>query len=107
MVAELNYRARQNWILGECVAIDEQTIGFKGRSGMKLHISYKREGDGFQCNALCDEGYTVSFFFRHDKAPKIPVKYDSFDLSDTAKRVIWLAERLPNVWTKNLCGQLV
>ena len=54
----------------------------------------------FQCNALCDEGYTVSFFFRHDKAPKIPVKYDSFDLSDTAKRVIWLAERLPNVWTK-------
>ncbi len=28
------------------------------------------------------------------------MKYDSFDLSDTAKRVILLAERLPNVWTK-------
>ncbi len=63
LVAELNYRARQNWIPGECVAIDKQTIGFKGRSEMKLRISYKREGNGFQCNALCNEGYTFSFFF--------------------------------------------
>jgi hypothetical protein len=63
LLDELNHCARKHWIPGRWVAIDEQTIGFKGRSGMKLKISYKREGGGFQCDALCDEGYTFSFFF--------------------------------------------
>jgi hypothetical protein len=27
-------------------------------------------------------------------------QYKHMDLSDTAKRVIWLAERLPNLWTR-------
>ena len=67
---------------------------------MKLRISYKREGDGFQCDALADEGYTFSFFFRHGNAPSIGRQYDSLELSDTARRVIWLVERLPNVWTR-------
>jgi hypothetical protein len=62
LLDELNCCARKHWIPGKWVAIDEQTIGFKGRSGMKLRISYKREGDGFQCDALCDEGYTFFFF---------------------------------------------
>ncbi len=76
LINELNYRARLHWIPGKWVAIDEQTIGFKERSGMKLRISYKREGDGFQCDALCDEGYTFAFFFRHGDAPKIGAEYD-------------------------------
>jgi hypothetical protein len=71
LVDELNYWARKHWVPGKWVAIDEQTIGFKGRSGMKLWISYKREGVGFQCNAICDEGYTYSFFFWHGNAPKV------------------------------------
>ena len=101
---ELNHQARKHWVQGKWVAIDEQTIGFKGRSGMKLRISYKREGDGFQCDAICDEGYTFSFFFRHGDAPKLDKKYDRMDLSDTAKRVIWLAEGcrmfgLAFIWT--------
>jgi hypothetical protein len=100
LLDELNHRARKHWVPGKWVAIDEQTIGFKGRLGMKLRISYKREGDGFQCDAICDEGYTFSFFFRHGDAPTLDKKYDRMDLSDTAKRVIWLAERLPNVWTR-------
>ena len=52
---------------------------------MKLRISYKREGDGFQCDALCDEGYTFSFYFRHGDAPKLGRQYDHLELSDTAK----------------------
>ena len=67
---------------------------------MKLRVSYKREGDGFQCDALCDEGYTFSFFFRHGDTPTLGKEYDHLQLSDTAKRVVWLAERLPNVWTR-------
>ncbi len=41
LLDELNHRAKKNWIPGEWVASDEQTIGFKGRSRMKLRISYK------------------------------------------------------------------
>jgi len=100
LIDQLNYRARKHWIPGKWVAIDEQTIGFKGRSGMKLRISYKREGDGFQCDALCDEGYMFLFFFRHGDPPKIGREYNKFGLSDTAKRVVWLVERLPNEWTR-------
>ena len=40
------------WIPGKWVSIDEQTLGFQGRSGIKLRISYKKEGDGFQCDAV-------------------------------------------------------
>ncbi len=72
----------------------------RGVRGMKLRISYKREGDGFQCDALCDEGYTYLFFFRHGDAPTVGPEYKHLDLSDTAKRVIWLAEQLPNTWTR-------
>ena len=67
---------------------------------MKLQISYKREGDGFQCDALCDKGYTFLFFFRHGDAPKIGREYANLSLSNTAKRVIWLVDRLPNQWTR-------
>jgi hypothetical protein len=32
---------------GKFVSIDEQTIGFKGKHGLTLRISYKREGEGY------------------------------------------------------------
>jgi len=63
LINELNKLAKDMWAPGIFVAIDEQTIGFQGQSGMKLRISYKREGDGFQCDAVCDSGYTFSFIF--------------------------------------------
>jgi hypothetical protein len=43
--------------LRKFISIDEQMIGFKG----KLQISYKKEGDGFQCDTICCDGYTYSF----------------------------------------------
>ena len=51
------------WVTGKYVSVDEQTIAFKGNSSMKLRISYKKEGDGFQCDAVCDRGYTFAFIF--------------------------------------------
>jgi hypothetical protein len=41
---ELNKQAKDMWVPGIFVAINEQTIGFQGQSGMKLRISYKQEG---------------------------------------------------------------
>ena len=65
LLQHLNKRCRDMWVPGKWLAIDEQTLGFQGASGMKLRISYKREGDGFQCDAISDAGHTFSFWFRH------------------------------------------
>ena len=100
LIDELNKQAKDMWIPGKFVAIDEQTIGFQGASGMKLRISYKREGDGFQCDAICDRGYTYSFWFRHGPPPTLGPEFKDLELSPTACRVIWLAQRLPNMWTR-------
>jgi len=100
LIDELNKQAKDMWIPGKCVAIDEQTIGFQGALSMKLRISYKREGDGFQCDALCDRGYTYSFWFRHGPPPTLGPEFKDLELSPTACRVIWLAQRLSNKWTR-------
>jgi hypothetical protein len=56
--------------MGKYISIDEQTIGFKGHHIDKLRINYKKEGDGFQCDTVCCDGYTYSFFMRNMPAPK-------------------------------------
>ena len=58
------------WRMGRDISGDEQTLGFLGRHADKLQITYKAEGDGFQCNALCDSGYTWTFPPRNMPAPK-------------------------------------
>jgi hypothetical protein len=63
-------------------------------------ITYKREGDGFQCEAICDHGYMYAFWFQCAKPPEVPEMYKHYDLSPTAKRVVWLALQLPNCWTR-------
>jgi hypothetical protein len=63
LIDEMDEQASRMWVPGNFVAIDEQTISFQGSSGLKVRITYKREGDGFQCDAVCDHGYTYSFWF--------------------------------------------
>jgi len=52
LLDKLNDNASMMWIPGKWLSIDEQTLGFQGRSGLKLQISYKKEGGGFQCDAV-------------------------------------------------------
>ena len=73
------------WLLGEVFSVDEQTMGFKGNHVDKLRITYKKEGDGFQCDALCQDGYTFTFYFRNQPAPK---KYLDQGLSPLHSRVM-------------------
>ena len=54
LLTELNHQAKKMWLTGKWVSIDEQTLGFKGKSAIKICISYKREGNGFQCDAVYD-----------------------------------------------------
>lgn len=99
ILEELRKNSQKCWIPGKWVSIDEQTIAFKGAHGLALRITYKREGDGYQCDAVCEDGYTFSFYFRHGDAPKLPDSFKDLQLSNTAKRVIFLLLQLPNLWT--------
>jgi hypothetical protein len=58
-----------SWLLAQSISIDEQTIGFQGSHKDKRRITYKAEGDGFQNDALCQDGYTYQFYFRNEPAP--------------------------------------
>ena len=79
------------WTCGEIISVDEQTVGFKGRHTDKLRITYKAEGDGFQCDALCSDGYTYTFYFRNVPAPP---EYLEKGLSTLHSRVMWLFDQV-------------
>ncbi len=63
LIDELNKQASRMWVPGKFVAIDKQTINFQGSLGLKVRITYKGEGNGFQCNTVCNRGYMYSFWF--------------------------------------------
>jgi hypothetical protein len=79
------------WVLGPNASVDEQTVGFQGHHIDKLRITYKNEGDGFQCDALCQDGYTYSFYYRNHPAPQ---KYIAMGLSPLHARVMGLFDTL-------------
>ena len=62
--------SKEAWKCGKFISVDEQTIKFQGRHPDKLRITYKNEGGGFQCDALCSNGYTYSFYFPNEPPPE-------------------------------------
>ncbi len=58
------------WDCGPSLSGDEQTVGFKGNHADKQRINYKREGDGFLTDAICDKGYTYCFFSEIYRFPR-------------------------------------
>ena len=86
-------------MLGKIISVDEQTCGFQGRHASKLRITYKREGDGFQCDALCDNGYTHTFYFRHE--PPLE-EYTALGLSPLHTRVMYLFDSCED--ENHICG---
>ena len=97
----MNTVCPEAWLLSEWISIDEQTIGFKGKHGDKLRISYKREGDGFQCDAICDDGFTYSFYFRNEPPPE---KYSH--MSALHARVLGLFDILQDEFHRVGCDNL-
>ena len=71
LLEHLLQNAKRCWDTGAKVSIDEQTIEFQGKNSSKLRITYKRIGDGFQEDAICKDGYTYAFKFRHDLVPDV------------------------------------
>ena len=87
LIQWLNFIMPFIWMLGFAFSIDEMTMGFKGRHQDKKRITYKAEGDGFQADALCDEGFTYQIFMRNDPAPS---QYLNEGLSPLHSRVMAL-----------------
>eukprot|EP00547_Thalassionema_nitzschioides_P014673 CAMPEP_0194238244 /NCGR_PEP_ID=MMETSP0158-20130606/5025_1 /TAXON_ID=33649 /ORGANISM="Thalassionema nitzschioides, Strain L26-B" /LENGTH=863 /DNA_ID=CAMNT_0038972445 /DNA_START=101 /DNA_END=2689 /DNA_ORIENTATION=- len=85
------------WMLGVAISVDEMTMRFQGKHKDKKRITYKNEGDGFQCDALCDDGYCHAFYFRNEPAPK---KYTSYGMSPLHARTMALFDTL-----KDKCHQ--
>ena len=77
--------------INTCISCDEQTIGFQGNHKDKKRITYKAEGDGFQCDALCQDGFTYQFYFRNEPAPK---RWKKLGLSPLHSRVMALFDTL-------------
>jgi hypothetical protein len=81
--------------IGRNLSCDEQTIGFKGQHRDKQRITYKKaEGDGFLTDCLCSDGYTYSFYFRHQ--PPSEKIVSTFKCSPLHSRVIALVSQLPD-----------
>ncbi|KAK3281834.1 hypothetical protein CYMTET_10395 [Cymbomonas tetramitiformis] len=85
------------WYLGPDVSLDEQDCGFQGRSHLKDKIKYKKEGDGFLADCICDSGYTWTFHFRHDPTPMPLTQKHASDLHN---RCLYLIKRLKFQWTR-------
>jgi len=101
-----------NWInvlgnkvvmMGMNCSVDEQTIGFQGRHADKMRINFKKVGDGFQCDVICDSGFTYCAYFRNVPPPD---KYIKAGFSTIHARVLWLFDHLQDlhhrVWMDNL-----
>ena len=91
----LQINSQNAYDMGQQLAGDEQTCGFQGRSVFKLRITYKREGDGFQCDALCLDGYTYCFYFRQSPPP---AKWTEQGFGSLHARSLALLEQLPCDW---------
>ena len=91
------------WWLGCDISGDEQTIGFQGHHSDKLHITYKAEGDGFQCDALCKSGFTWTFHIRNQPAPR---NWTMKGYSPLHARILAMFDQLEtehhNCWFDNL-----
>ena len=91
------------WRLGRDISGDEQMIGFQGRHADKFHITYKAEGDGFQCDTLADAGFTWTFYFCIQLAPELWTMLGYSPLHSCILGMFdQLEEKYHNCWFDNL-----
>ena len=87
------------WLLGACFAIDEMKIGFQGMHADKKRITYKSEVDGFQADALCEDGFCFQFYFRNDPEDVEYTKTVLFAFALSCYNIVWFGwRRSSHLW---------
>ena len=87
--------------IGQSISVDEMDISIQGRHKDKQRVTYKKGEDGFLVDALCAEGYTYSWYFRNQLAPR---KWIGYGLLPLHGRVMSLFEQLPEKTGNYICG---
>lgn len=95
----MNFIFKSAWLVGVCFAIDEMTIAFQAMHIDKRRITKKNKSDGFQADALCDDGFCYQFYFRNHPAPKV---HTDKSLSPLHARVMALFDTLQDDY--HICG---
>ena len=73
LLTQMNFIFPAAWLFGIKVAINKMTIGFQRFYIDKKQVTYKAEGDGFQADALADEGCCYQFYMQNNPIPKSKV----------------------------------
>jgi hypothetical protein len=90
-LAHIQSVSMEAWDMGRNISCNEQTIGFKGNHVAKQRICYKREGDGFLADTLCESGYTYTIYLRNMPPPK---HYIDKGCSALHSRVLFMFDQL-------------
>lgn len=79
------------WDVGSYIAGDQQDAGFKGKHPDKARVTFKKEDNGVLIYALCDDGFTMTFYFHNMLAPK---NWIDKDFSPTHSRILFMFKQL-------------
>ena len=58
------------WHPGKNLAGGYRNVSFKGQHVDTIMINFKKAGCRLQDDALCDDGYTIKFYFQNNPSPE-------------------------------------
>jgi hypothetical protein len=61
LITEFRMASKKWWIPGSHVSVDEQLVGFKGRSAHTMQLACKAAGVGFKLYSICQDNYLIDF----------------------------------------------
>ena len=67
--AYINDISLEAWLPGPQLSVDEQVQHFTGRGSGTRCCKFKREGDGFFMDSICNSGYTITFYLYNQPLP--------------------------------------
>ena len=79
----------QAYDVGRDISGDEQDASFQGRHELKQRVTFKKAGDGFLIDSICEDGYTISFYPRNMPPPQ---KWIDKGYSPTQARILFMLD---------------